>query len=106
MPARVVFDPATPWQPVGLEPAAGTPENLSACFGEDAGEVPTEVLRLIEGTAAEINLPIDAALTGDKKKFEQAVYLSLVLHRRDRTEELSERLLEAIGDMLAQFKVK
>ncbi len=73
---------------------------------ENAGGVPPEVLGLVQGTVAEINLSIDAALTGDRKKFEQAVYLSPMLHRKDCARELSERLLAVHADMLPQFKTK
>jgi alpha-galactosidase len=70
---------------------------------EMSGEVPTQILGLVQSVVAEQEMAVQAALEGNRKKVAMAMAISPMLYNKDKAEELAERLLEAQKDWLPQF---
>ena len=69
----------------------------------DSGEVPASVLGILQPVIAEMELTVEAAVTGDRAKAAQAIYVSPMMHQKDRAAELVNRLIEATKEYLPQF---
>ncbi|HUT22754.1 MAG TPA: hypothetical protein VM492_00260 [Sumerlaeia bacterium] len=69
-----------------------------------SGPIPKAVLGLVQQVVGEIELTVEAAVAGDRKKAAQAMYVSPLLHEKDRAGELADRLIEATKDYLPQFR--
>ncbi len=68
-----------------------------------SGPVPEALLGMMQGVCSEIELSVQAAVTGDRKLATQAVYISPMLQDKDKAAELTERLIEAQKEFLPQF---
>ncbi len=71
---------------------------------EPFGAVPTVLKGAIEAIIAEEELAVQAALTGDRHAFVQALAVSPLLHNKDAAEALADDLLAAQRDFLPQFR--
>ena len=68
-----------------------------------SGPVPTVLKGLVESIIAEEELAVEAALTGDRHKVLQAMFVSPLLHNKDAAEPLTDELLAAHHAYLPQF---
>jgi len=71
-----------------------------------SGAMPAPVLGLMQLIVDEQELAVEAALTGDRDKVVQAMYVSPMLHDKDRAPELADALLDATRQWLPQFRKK
>jgi alpha-galactosidase/6-phospho-beta-glucosidase family protein len=77
--------------------------SLSGIHPVASGTLPLQLKGFMEQVIAEQELTVEAALTGDRKLFEQALFASPELHRKDTAEKLADELLSANRDYLPQF---
>ncbi len=69
-----------------------------------AGPVPEPLLGMVQSVVTEIELTVEAATEGDRRKVAQAMFASPMLHDKDCAEELAGHLIEAHMQYLPQFK--
>lgn len=68
-----------------------------------SGPIPMPLLGLMMSVVAEMETAVEAAVTGDIKKVEQALFASPMLYRKDQAAELARQLVEAHRAYLPQF---
>ena len=68
-----------------------------------AGPVPTCLLGFVQSACTEIELAVEAAITGDRRIAAQAIYTSIMLQNKDCAAELADRLIDAQSRYLPQF---
>jgi len=68
-----------------------------------SGPIPMPLLGLMMSVVAEMETAVEAAVTGDIKKVEQALFASPMLYRKDQAAELARRFVEAHRAHLPQF---
>jgi len=78
--------------------------SLSGIHPVASGNMPLQLKGLMEQIIVEQELSVEAAITGDKKTFVQALFNSPQLHCKDRARDLAEELLAANHAFLPQFK--
>lgn len=71
-----------------------------------AGEAPKQVAGLLQNIIHEEELAVEAALTGCRRTFCEALHVSPVVRDKDRVEELADKLLAANAKWLPQFQGK
>lgn len=69
-----------------------------------AGDVPVVLKGMLESVIAEEELSVEAALTGNMKTLEQALYVSPLLHQKDAAGELARKIVQTHRDLLPQFE--
>lgn len=69
-----------------------------------AGALPGPIAAMLEPVVQEMELSVEAALEGSRRKVEEALYLSPMLHRKDKAAELADKLLAANREFLPQFR--
>jgi alpha-galactosidase/6-phospho-beta-glucosidase family protein len=77
---------------------------LSGVDPVTSGNMPLPLKGFMEQIIVEQELSVEAALTGEKKNFVQALINSPQLHCKDRAEELADELLAANKEWLPQFR--
>lgn len=68
-----------------------------------AGDVPPVLKGLIESVIAEEELTVQAALTGQMKLLEQALFISPMLHNKDAAAPLAREIVQTHQALLPQF---
>ena len=68
-----------------------------------SGPIPMPLLGLMTSVVAEMETAVEAAVTGDIKKVEQALFASPMLYRKDQATEMARQLVEAHRAHLPQF---
>jgi alpha-galactosidase/6-phospho-beta-glucosidase family protein len=68
-----------------------------------SGPIPMPLLGLMMSVVSEMETAVEAAVTGDIKKVEQALFASPMLYRKDQAAELAARLIAAHKPLLPQF---
>jgi 6-phospho-beta-glucosidase len=68
-----------------------------------SGPIPMPLLGLMMSVVAEMETSVEAAVTGDLKKVEQALFASPMLYRKDQAAELARQLVAAHRAHLPQF---
>lgn len=71
---------------------------------EKSGSIPPVYAGYVRQIVAEQEMTVEAAMTGDRKKVVQAIFLSPMLTDKLRAEELADELLAAHKILLHQFK--
>ncbi|MHC4872844.1 MAG: family 4 glycosyl hydrolase [Planctomycetota bacterium] len=77
--------------------------SLSGINPEASGEIPESISGFMQAVIAEEECTVQAAITGDRKLFEQALFLSPMVTNKDCVKELAEKLLAANKEWLPQF---
>jgi len=68
-----------------------------------SGPMPDGLLGLMQLVVDEEELAVEAALTGDRRKVAQAMYVSPMVQNKDRAAELADALIAATKEWLPQF---
>ena len=106
-PSRVMATMANTGQitnlPLGVAVETWATVNGDGITPVNSGEVPASILGILQPVIAEMALTVEAAVTGDRSKAVQAMYISPMVHRKDRAAELVDRLIEATKAYLPQF---
>ncbi len=106
-PSRVMATMANAGQITNLPPGVAVETwatvNRDGVTPADSGEVPASVLGILQPVIAEMELTVEAAIEGDRAKAAQAIYVSPMMHQKDRAVELVDRLIEATKEYLPQF---
>ena len=71
---------------------------------DQSGEMPSPIRGLMQLIVDEQELAVEAALTGNRDKVVQAMYVSPMVQDKGRAAELADALLDATRQWLPQFQ--
>ena len=69
-----------------------------------SGEIPSPLSGFMQAIIDEQECTVDAALTGDKRKLLQALFVSPMVQNKDCIEALANKFMESQKEYLPQFK--